>query len=293
MDGYNGLSEQLGAHPALMILRRFLPLNARNILVMQGELLRLDDSLKVTIEDDSKSGNSKRTQYPYNIGLLKGPHSEPDDGVQWKKTKAMRKLLKNYSYEAILQVAALSQLAPVDKGDLACLRELLEKPCGSGKPFPQSLDYFTYAEENESDLTSLTGVHKNKDMLTRWLDRWVRTVFHKYVGQKYHDPISTAESGGSHVEPLRVHSYSDHAITSTIDTLSTILASILPTVAALGIYLIKDQMTRMGAIVACTLLFSTIFTLIARPKRAECFAASAAFAAVLVVFVGNSNGNLC
>ncbi|OCT44922.1 hypothetical protein CLCR_06113 [Cladophialophora carrionii] len=309
---YDSLSEHQGKHPALMIFRRFLPLNARNLQLMQAELARLEDSLKVTIEDDRDSKDPKRSQYQYNIGLMKGPHDLLKDEAQWRKGQEVRKLLKEYSYSPevtpvpssdrsadswplipdgfVLQVRALLQLAPVDRDDLSCLRELLENPRGSGRLFPQSLEYHTYNKKFEQDLTSLAGLQRNKDVLTRWSDRWIRTVYHKYIGHKYHDPISNAEAGVRQTDPFGVYSYSDSVITKTIDTLSTILASILPTIAALGIYLINDQVTRMAALICCTLLFSTTLTLFARPKRVEVFAASAAFAAVLVVFVGNSDG---
>src|SRR5882757_3387453 len=97
MEGYNRLAGYIGSQPELAIFRRYLPLNARNILCMQAEILRLQDSLHVIIEKDRNSGDARRKQYEYNIGLLKGPHENHIDGLQWKKTLELRQLLREYS----------------------------------------------------------------------------------------------------------------------------------------------------------------------------------------------------
>jgi hypothetical protein len=64
---------------------------------MQAELIRLEGDLQMTIEDDRNSGDAKRSQYEYNVGLMMGPHEHHVDGLQWQKTLAARRLLKDYS----------------------------------------------------------------------------------------------------------------------------------------------------------------------------------------------------
>ena len=48
----------------------------------------------------------------------------------------------------------------------------------------------------------------------------------------------------------------------------------------------------MGVLVVFTLLFSAAMSLLTKAQRHELFAASAAYCAVLVVFISNFNGNL-
>lgn len=84
--------------------------------------------------------------------------------------------------------------------------------------------------------------------------------------------------------------YDGRRTAGAVDAAATILASALPTLSAFGLYFIHSPLARMFAIMACTILFSTVLTLIAKPKRAETLGASAAFAAVLVVFVQNTTG---
>lgn len=194
--------------------------------------------------------------------------------------------------EALLMLANLFRLAPVSTADLSCLQDLLQSPLERGKLFLQDFEFSTYSRGNQADLTSLMGRDGDKDMLTKWVDKFVRAVYHKYIGRRLHDPISVCEAGGEDGGEAFLTYYSDSFITSVIDALSTILSSVLPTISALVLFFINDPLMRMIALIICTLLFSTILTVIARAKRAECFAATAAFTAVLVVFLGTSNGSV-
>ncbi|KAH0844383.1 hypothetical protein AYO21_00851 [Fonsecaea monophora] len=304
MDGYNELAGLMGSYQELCIFRRFLILNARDLLCQQAEIVNLEHDLLVAIRDDRNSGDPLRKEFEYDISALKGPHEHPRTGLQWTRTLEMRKLLKEYN-TALLQFASLCRLAPVNKSDLATLHELLEKrdgckepkgckePDGCGELFLTAHEYETWDEENIKDLTSVAGLYTDRDALSRFIDKMVKSVYHKHIGHKLHDPLSVTEAWAGAGKHKHIINYPDSYITNAIDTLSTILASVLPTIAAVGIYLLDDSMTRMAVIIACTLLFSTVVSLVAKPKRAECFVASSAFAAVLVVFVGNSNGNSC
>ena len=97
MNGYNALAGYIGTFPSLAIFRRFLILNARNLLCMQGEIINLEHDLRVTIDIDRKTENSVRNQFEHDIEALKGPHSNPGDGVQWQRTLELRRLLRDYS----------------------------------------------------------------------------------------------------------------------------------------------------------------------------------------------------
>lgn len=310
MANYHTLAQNIAKYPgSLAIFRRFLPLHVRNVLYMQSEIIHLAGLLDVNITCNSKSQDETIRQYQFNVAALKGPHETCLAGEQWRLTLELRRLLKEYGSaafplvvatliltflsildEALLQLAKLLQFAPVSTADLSCLSELLESPLKPGEQFLVGFESLTYDPESQADLTSLMGQDGEKDMLTKWIDSFVRTIYHKYVGRKVHDPISLCEAGGGKGEETVLTYYSDGTITSVIDALSTILSSVLPTVSALVLFFINDPLMRMIALIICTLLFSTILTVMARAKRTECFAATAAFTAVLVVFLGTSNG---
>jgi hypothetical protein len=97
MANYNTLSRSIAKFPgSLAIFRRFLPLNVRNILCMQAEIVDLAELLEVNIEFDRNSEDEKRRQYEINIVALKGPHEDPADAEQWRLTLELRRLLKEY-----------------------------------------------------------------------------------------------------------------------------------------------------------------------------------------------------
>ncbi|EXJ78616.1 hypothetical protein A1O1_09017 [Capronia coronata CBS 617.96] len=305
MNGYNALAGYMGTYPSLAIFRRFLILHARDLLVMQGEIINLEHELCMSIQSDREAKDPVKNASEYDISALKGPHKSERAAEQWSRTLELRKLLKNYGRstsfasfrlllslcEAQLRFASLQRLAPVKKADLLPLHECLGMPYGSGRHFLRAHEFETWDEEHIHDLASLDGSNTRKDALSKLIDKLLRRVYHPVMGRKLHDPLSVEEAWASHGQPRPIVYYPDGHVSVAIDTLSTILASVLPALSAFGLFFIQDPLIRMVAIVACTVLFSTILTLVARPTRAECFAITSAFAAVLVVFLG-SNGSV-
>jgi hypothetical protein len=96
MQGYNATAGWMGTYSGLCIFRRFLILNARNLLCMQAEILNLDHVLRVTIKEDRNAKDSPRSQFEYDISAMKGPHATPGDGLQWQQVLELRGLLKQY-----------------------------------------------------------------------------------------------------------------------------------------------------------------------------------------------------
>ncbi len=68
------------------------------------------------------------------------------------------------------------------------------------------------------------------------------------------------------------------------------LASMIPAVCTLALYFIDSSLARLGAIIGFTFLFSAVLTLVTNVERSQCFGITAAFSAVLVVFIGNNEG---
>jgi hypothetical protein len=97
MDGYNQLAGIMGAEPELAIFRRFLALNARNVLCLEAEVLHLEDSLRRIILEDSRSDDDERRLFERDIHAMKEAIGEGGKGLQWKRTLEVRQILKEYS----------------------------------------------------------------------------------------------------------------------------------------------------------------------------------------------------
>lgn len=144
-----------------------------------------------------------------------------------------------------------------------------------------------WSEENEGDLTSLTGRHEKLDVLSRWIESQLLRLYHNKIGHRLYDPISLAEA--SLQRPI-TH-YSDGKLAATVDAISTIFSSLLPTMPIFVLYFIHNPLARMVAIVVFSLIFSVVLTTVTKARRIDCFAATTAFAAVQVVFVGTAIGS--
>lgn len=129
----------------------------------------------------------------------------------------------------------------------------------------------------------MTARYCDKDVLSKWIDIYVIPVYHKYWGQRHKDPIKVYGENSS------LYYYPDSTVYTTINVLSTIFASLLCTIPIFVLYFVQSPLARLGSILAFTVLFSSVMAVIARAERVQCFAATAAFAAVLVVFVGSTN----
>jgi hypothetical protein len=184
--------------------------------------------------------------------------------------------------EACLRFQHLASASPAIKSDLGSLRHWLDHKKG-GNLFLKDAGAERHPwrkEELEVDLTSLTSRDKDKDALSKWIDARVVPFYYDKIG--YPDPMSLAESG-TLLQPL--HYYSESYVSTTINALSTTLSCLLPTISIFVLYFIHSPLWRLGAIVGFTFLFSVVLTLIAKVRRIDCFAATTAFAAILVVFV--------
>jgi len=73
--------------------------------------------------------------------------------------------------------------------------------------------------------------------------------------------------------------------------INLILAAALLFGAILNLYYVTDERKRLGLIAGYTVAFAMCVGLVTKARKSEVFAACAAYAAVLVVFVSGSLGN--
>lgn len=73
--------------------------------------------------------------------------------------------------------------------------------------------------------------------------------------------------------------------------ISTIIATILLIGAIIGLYIVQDPKSRLIMLSCFTALFAISVGLLTSARRAEIFGSTAAYAAVLVVFVSSNLGN--
>ena len=127
--------------------------------------------------------------------------------------------------------------------------------------------------KNRSDLVSLDRP-KEEDKIFAFLRAWCPSVF------KTGDPIA-----GSAVAYA-----SNLAMQWTATMISVLIAAALLYGAILHFYYVRSPRVILGLIAAYTTAFAVAVGLLTNAKRSEIFAACAAYAAVIVVFVSSPIG---
>jgi hypothetical protein len=128
--------------------------------------------------------------------------------------------------------------------------------------------------EDKSDLLALTKPLE-EDYLSRFLqDHWV------FRTRRASDPLDrTTIHNNSHV-------------VRTVAALNMVLAAILLIGAIVNLYLVLNPKAKVGLVAMYTMLFAASVALCTNARRAEVFAATAAYAAVLVVFISGELGGI-
>jgi hypothetical protein len=88
----------------------------------------------------------------------------------------------------------------------------------------------------------------------------------------------------------RTTRFENSHIVRTVSVFNLILAALLLIGAIVNLYFVDKQKAKLGLIALYTLLFASSMMLCTTARRAEVFAATAAYAAVLVVFVSGDLG---
>lgn len=194
--------------------------------------------------------------------------------------------------EGLLRYRQVNSLPPVHKENLEHLREVLHMT-PDNHSFLQGHEWNVWHdEEHEYDMTSLMDSGSDKDALSQWLAWCVHNPYHRYIGRKVRRRLDVPEAWRPPV-PVTLTYYPDEDIAWVVTILTTILAPVLPTVGAIVLYFIDNQLVRLGVIVLLGFLFSAALALLGMPRRIDSFAATATFIAVLIVFVSNGTGSAC
>ncbi|SLM38568.1 hypothetical protein LPUS_08827 [Lasallia pustulata] len=282
MGSYNKLSKFMGSWPEVAIFRRFGALNAQNLLFLQAELVRLEDQLQSIREDDAQSADLEKKQSHQSWRSLVLAHEQGDASTsQWQKVLEIRDKLKEYN-AALLEYRELCKLQTPNQRSLEALREWLARPrCGDYFLRGIEADVWDAGEaEQAADLVSLSEVHVNRDVFSKFLAFYIVPLYHRYFHRRVKKP-DDPESG--------LYSYKESTLMTVTHIVGITLGTLIPTAAIFVLYYVHDMVARLGAILAFSALFSLALAVFTKAKKVEIFAATAAFASVQVVFVGSTN----
>jgi hypothetical protein len=172
------------------------------------------------------------------------------------------------------------QLPKPDHVDIEFLRRWLSSPRGGDNFLLDNAAEGTAWAEDQSD--DLVALKRNPDRFAAWFANNVMPTYHRGIGHRIHTKVDDAVLGPRFWFDERHFAMLGNAI-------CTIVSSVLPSFSIVLLYYVQDMRVRLMLIVALSTIFSLITGLVAPGRRYEVFAATTAFAAVQVVFVGGVN----
>lgn len=300
--GWPKLARVMAETPCYESYPRFRELNVKNLIYYQVELAELEARLKKTELADNLHGKEPRREYARHAQKMlvpkpNGPTADGDDSKQREIIRDIRTLLREYN-DALLQHIRITALPQPDYLNIESLRVEMkgygEIIAGAGSsawgdprrhqalPEPMAkaivslISTFFWKEDGPSDDRDLVATHppKKLDGLTRWIREDWTPFYHVYLRKR-----NTAQA--------KAVTYRETMMLKFTAGVTMVIACILPTVAIGVLTTAKTTMQKLLYIGGFTALFAigVMWLTDAGTSRLSVFTATAAFSAVLVVFV--------
>ncbi|MCJ1243035.1 hypothetical protein MMC30_000231 [Trapelia coarctata] len=275
MEGYAKLASLMGAYPEIAIVRRFGVLGVQNLLYYQAELVRLEQEFKVCSLENETSQDPDRTKFSKDWFML--AHYNECSEQQWAIMLRIREKLKEYG-DALIQQGLLQQLQPPNPGDLEFLQRWMKRPeMGSVYLLGRDSDVW---EEPSRDLIALRN-RQNDGLYSSCVAESLVRTYHRLVGRHFREP------GDVNYMANTVY-YSQQGLLLIASLVAMSLSSLLPVAAICTLYSVSSIRVRLGMVAAFTVVFTVCLGLFTKARAIDIFAATTAFAAVQVVFIGTS-----
>ncbi|KAF9872646.1 hypothetical protein CkaCkLH20_09825 [Colletotrichum karsti] len=255
-----------------LIYRRFDELAARNLLYLQSELLDLENELseldKQDAEDEDMDWQEVVITWEKLDKLATGrgqgeKQTIPESSASKAKRRMelvekIRQKLEVYQ-KALLRQSEVARLRKPNKRVLEAFRAWFT---GMPRLFGKAQNFLN----NPDDLVALNPAQET-DYLSEYLRRnW---------------PVDK----DTHCDGVTIGRYAESSISIAVAFISILVAAILLVGSITGLYFVRNDAAKLGLIAFFTALFALSVGLMTNARRAEIFAGTAAYAAVLVVFV--------
>ncbi|KAK5053171.1 hypothetical protein LTR84_002145 [Exophiala bonariae] len=281
MAGYPKLAQLMDREPETAIVRRFGRLNMLNILRLQAEIQDMERELDQILEEDAKSGDAIRESYTKDFRLMRD-WREAGDSEQYDLLVNIGSRLQEYN-DFVSQDLVLSKAESPSVRELAFLQKWLIRP-GMGDQFLNDVERTTWDSSNAPDLISLSGAVQGKDHVSKFIYGVLLDFHHRIWGN------TGVSSHELHLDK-GIRKYRNTRLLWLSNTINAALSSLRPTVMILVLYFVKRMLVRIGLVIVFTAIFSLALSTFIKATKIENFSATAAFAAVEVVFIGSTSTN--
>ncbi|KAF1956893.1 hypothetical protein CC80DRAFT_444140 [Byssothecium circinans] len=266
-SGYPSLAAWIARDPdnETYVFRKFDRLSARNLLNLQNELMDLESKIDSMDQEMLSVGGSnpvlRRTMLSWEVFERHAQTLTPLEKHKKALENDLKCKIKEY-HEALLLQSQISNLDRPSSRLLSIFSDYFSNP----RPIIHGK-----AQNMLDDPTDLVALRAPLD--TDTLSCLIRNYW-PFRSKSYPDAGDTTQYF------LETH------VQRVVVGVSTVFAAILLVCAITCLYFVRKPGAKLGLLAAFTSLFAASVGGLTSAKRQEVFAASAAYAAVLVVFVG-------
>ncbi|KAI1111685.1 hypothetical protein F5Y14DRAFT_303983 [Nemania sp. NC0429] len=274
VDGYPALAAFIASDRdgSTTIFKRFNRLAARNLLILQSDLAELEAKLDSFDKDDG--GTLETLQSLRNLEDYKRRAEVVPERM--KLINDIRATIKEYR-EALLFESTLATIPTPDRKTLKAFKdEFFHLKPGESTGWPMLGGSSSKLYDDPDDLL-VFHAPEQRDRLTMFIQ--------DNFGYLFKDKTISRLNRSANVDYA-----SGRKIASFIAWLSTALAAILLIGAIIILYNVESDNLKLALIAIFTILFAACVGLLTNAKRSEIFSSTAAYAAVLVVFVSGNLG---
>ncbi|OCL00017.1 uncharacterized protein K441DRAFT_627195 [Cenococcum geophilum 1.58] len=271
----------MDSEPETAIFRRFGDLTISNLLRLQAELHDLEHQLEEVRDEDARSNDPVRTKYASDFRLMRD-WAEDGDSLQHDLLDSIGTKLQEY-HAALTQALEVSKARSPTKREVDFLRSWLIRP-SLGANFQNHPEDTIWSKSNDGDFITLRSQESENDPFTSVLNGFLLDIYHRIWGQQ-------RKHNQSEKLGRNIRRYNDEHILRVSKVIGATLSSLLPTLVILVLFFVKRMLVRIGLVIVFTAVFSLTLSLLTEARKVEIFSATAAFAAVEVVFVGSTSIN--
>jgi hypothetical protein len=181
----------------------------------------------------------------------------------------------------LLQTAQIKSLPKPLTSEYEYLTEWFKRPLG-GNNFLKGVEADAWRPEHLADLAVVSHSSKDRDRFAQFMSDCILPWFHNTIGQKLRNPVPESKA-------YDTWEYKPSAFVLLGNVICMVLSALVPSTSIFVLFFITSMIARMGIITAMSLIFAVVMTFIVQGRRVDVFAATTAFAAVQVVFLGSQN----
>ncbi|OBT99590.1 hypothetical protein VE01_02892 [Pseudogymnoascus verrucosus] len=282
LNGFPRVAHKLASDPdrTTTIFRRFDRLSARNLILLEAEVAelearqdRFDEEDKISTSEEVRSCHTEWSTFE-RLATERDADGNPTNLGQATKLELARRFKVNSEEidEALAVHQTLLNSKPPAATTIKGMREwFLDTHNGKQYGAPQLWGASEKRFDDPYDLVALR-VPADQDRLSEFILNYFGGFF----------PATSTDPHSSYIR--------ESTLAKTIAIISSILSAILLFGSIASLYFVHNGLALLGMLGGWTVLFAVCVGWLTNARRDQVFAATAAYCAVLVVFVSGTLG---